>query len=73
MTYMTQTGDTVAKTSFFASIKTAISRFFNALSEARRRSEEIACFQNMSDRQLADIGMTRETIVAYVLRDQACV
>ena len=43
-----------------------IKRFFNAMIVARQASAAMQALQYMSDRQLEDIGFTRETFVEQV-------
>ena len=40
-----------------------LKRFFNAMIVARQASAEMQALQYMSDRQLEDIGFTRETFI----------
>ena len=70
MAALTHTGIAPANYSFFAKFKSAIGRYVEAVIAARGRSEEIARFQSMSDRQLADIGVERQDIVKIVFRDK---
>ena len=43
-----------------------IKRFFNAMIVARQASAAMQALQYMSDRQLEDIGFTRETFVEQI-------
>lgn len=70
MAAITHTRIAPATTSIFAKVKSAIARYIEAVIVARSRSEEMARFQNMSDRQLADIGIARHDIVKIVFRDK---
>lgn len=70
MAFITDTGSAAAKPSFFATVKDIIANSFDVVMMAHGRSEDIARFQNMSDRQLADIGIARDDIVAHVFRDK---
>lgn len=56
----------VEKKSVFTSVFGFADRFFQALVEANTRASEIRELQDMSDRQLADIGLAREDIVRRV-------
>ena len=46
-----------------------LKRFFNAMIVARQASAAMQALQYMSDRQLEDIGFTRETFVQQVTAD----
>uniref|UniRef100_UPI004048D7A7 DUF1127 domain-containing protein n=1 Tax=Yoonia sp. TaxID=2212373 RepID=UPI004048D7A7 len=70
MAVLTHTGIAPANSSFFAKFKQALRRYVEAVIAARGRSEEIARLQNMSDSQLADIGIERQDIVKIVFRDK---
>lgn len=67
MAFITQT---FAKTSLFASVKSAFVGFYEGVRLAYSRREQVARFQNMTDRQLDDIGLARADIVAFVCRDK---
>jgi uncharacterized protein YjiS (DUF1127 family) len=43
-----------------------LKRFFNAMIVARQESAAMQALQYMSDRQLEDIGFTRETFVEQI-------
>ena len=43
-----------------------LKRFFNAMIVARKASAAMQALQYMSDRQLEDIGFTRETFVEQI-------
>ena len=43
-----------------------LKRFFNAMIVARQKSAAMQALQYMSDRQLEDIGFTRETFVEQI-------
>ena len=43
-----------------------LKRFFNAMIVARQASAALQALQYMSDRQLEDIGFTRETFVEQI-------
>ena len=43
-----------------------LNRFFNAMIVARQESAAMQALQYMSDRQLEDIGFTRETFVEQI-------
>ena len=43
-----------------------LKRFFNAIIVARQESAAMQALQYMSDRQLEDIGFTRETFVEQI-------
>ena len=43
-----------------------LKRFFNAMIVARQESAAMQALQYMSDRQLEDIGFTRETFVKQI-------
>ncbi len=51
--------------SFFS----GIASFFDRIADAQNRSVEVQQMQRLSDRELADIGISRENIVRYVYRD----
>ena len=46
-----------------------LKRFFNAMIVARQASAAMQALQYMSDRQLEDIGFTRETFVEQIKAD----
>ncbi|MEY8096412.1 DUF1127 domain-containing protein [Falsihalocynthiibacter sp. S25ZX9] len=58
------------KKSIWASVSNGFSAFFTALIESNSRSDQVERFQNMSDRQLADIGLDRDDIVRHVFADK---
>ncbi|WP_458790846.1 hypothetical protein [Yoonia sp. MH D7] len=71
MAFITDTRSSLSKTSnLFTSAWDFIVSAFEAVVVARSRSEIIARYENMSDDQLANIGITREGIVAHVFRDK---
>lgn len=55
--------------SIFSVVGTAVAKFFDTLLVARSRRETINCLTELSDAQLADIGLTRENIAKDVYRD----
>ena len=46
-----------------------IAAFFERLMEAQTRSNEVRRMQNLSDAELAKLGVSRENIVRQVYRD----
>ncbi len=61
---------TASSSSFFARMGEWIANTFNAMAVAASRSEEIERLVNKSDDELAEMGLTREDIVAHVFRDK---
>lgn len=47
----------------------SVTSFFESIVEAQSRARAIQTLSEMSDRQLADIGIARENIVQHVFRD----
>lgn len=43
-----------------------------SIAEANARSSEVRYYQNLSDTQLAELGLTRDRIVQHVFRDKLC-
>lgn len=58
------------KKSVLASIGDSVSNFFVNMMDAASRTSEVERMHNMSDRQLADIGLRREDIVRRVFADK---
>lgn len=54
---------------FFAAVTNAALGFFVRLAETQDRSATVWALQQRSDRELADIGITREDIVRHVYKD----
>jgi uncharacterized protein YjiS (DUF1127 family) len=71
-TITTNAGSTVGGTSGAKrpSILSRIADFFNEVGDLRSRADRVEALMRLSDAQLAEKGLTRETIVTHVFRDK---
>ena len=69
MAFYTNPIDTERKASPAFTFFSAIAGFFDRLAAAQNRSAEVQRMQELSDRELADIGLNRKDIVRHVYRD----
>ena len=67
-TVATATPTSGVRTSF-QSFRASLATAFAAYLERRTRTDEIERLNALSDAQLAKLGITRDTIPAYVFRD----
>lgn len=68
MTTITANANAARETGFFRRLGDAVADFFEAVVEARRMADRYDYLSRMSDRELADIGLTREEIPQRVAR-----
>lgn len=70
MTFITDTSPVrIAIPATVRKIFDGIAGFFISLTEAQSRAAEMNRLNDMSDRQLADLGIEREDIARHVFRD----
>ena len=66
MTFYADTPKTNSKRSLLNRAQSHISAAFSSLMAGQNRTADVELLENLSDRQLADIGMVREHIVRDV-------
>lgn len=69
MAFFTESISSRPRSSAAMSFFGAIASFFDRLADARNCSLAVQRLQDLSDRELADIGLAREDIVRAVYRD----
>lgn len=69
MAFFSDTTTAQDRPAFFAAFSNRVVAFFERLAEAQNRTAAVNALQNLSDRELADIGIAREDIVRHVYRD----
>jgi len=69
MAFYTQTIETQTKLSPAMAFVSAISRTVARILAAQDRGAEVRRMQNLSDQELADIGLTREGVVRHVYHE----
>ncbi len=69
MAFYTETIDNHPKSSFAARIWQGLGRFFANLANAQNRTNAVERMQDLSDHDLAKMGVRREDIVRHVYRD----
>lgn len=73
MAFFSDTPAAQGRPAFFAQLSTRVAAFFHRLADAQDRTDAVQKLQQLSDRQLADMGIVREDIVRHVYRDTYCV
>lgn len=69
MAFLSNTDFAVSTPSFFQNLTASIGSFFSAVIEARGRQDQIQALEDLSDVELANLGLRREDIVRHVFRD----
>ncbi len=69
MAFFSDTPTAQDRPAFFAAFSERVIAFFERLSDAQNRTATVKALQNLSDRELSDIGIAREDIVRHVYRD----
>jgi len=69
MAFFTETIEPQTRTSPAIAFANAVSRAVERIMAAQDRGAEVRRMQNLSDRELADIGLTRDGIVQHVYHE----
>ncbi len=69
MAFYTDTIDNHPKASLAARVRQGVGRFFAGLADAQNRTQAVERMQDLSDKDLAKLGVRREDIVRHVYRD----
>ncbi len=69
MAFFTDTISSKPRASFLSSVWAPVAGFFERVADSQNRSVDVQRMQKLSDRELADIGISREDIVRHVYRD----
>jgi uncharacterized protein YjiS (DUF1127 family) len=69
MAFFTVTVSSPARVSIFSKVLSAVIGSFDRIADSQNRSVDVQRLQRLSDRELADIGISRENIVRHVYRD----
>lgn len=69
MAYTATNSDLAVSNTVFARILSGLKSFGTAYVEARSRQAEIAALESLSDEELAERGLTRDSIVRHVFSD----
>ncbi|MEC7763052.1 MAG: DUF1127 domain-containing protein [Pseudomonadota bacterium] len=69
MAYTATNNELAASHPVFARVLGALKSFGTAYVEARSRQAEIAALESLTDEELSERGLTRDTIVRHVFAD----
>lgn len=69
MTFFSDAHAAYDRPAFFAGFSASVIAFFHRLANARNRTVTIQTLEQLSDRELSDIGISRNDIVRQVYRD----
>ena len=69
MPFFTETIDTQPKRKTLQSVLAAVSNALSRIVAAQNRSVDVQRMQNLTDRELAKMGLHRDVIVRHVYRD----
>ncbi len=69
MAFFNDTNTVQDRSAFFAALSGRVFAFLDRLMTAQSRTTAVDALQELSDRELSDIGIAREDIVRHVYRD----